>query len=214
MAYKCKVCGYKFKADDLYVCPECFTQRDDYDCNYYEEGHTHTKDTEDYPEDDFLAHELKEERQKTKENIKRYKRENEKYAWQNPTQAEALRANFNSRQPSQSTIKSNYNNGKSTLTYTTSYNYNTNTYRTPYNNSTNDNVYVNPIVKKIVPITIILIIITITLPLLIAVNTSINDDDNDNYDNYYDEDEFIYTISEDSTNEALTAYVDLSSVYI
>lgn len=43
MAYKCKVCGYKFKKGDDDLCPQCFTARDDVHC-FDEPGHSHAKD--------------------------------------------------------------------------------------------------------------------------------------------------------------------------
>ena len=44
MAYRCKVCGYKFKSTDDDLCPQCFTARDDVKCTDGI-GHTHGFDT-------------------------------------------------------------------------------------------------------------------------------------------------------------------------
>lgn len=44
MAYRCKVCGYKFKSTDDDLCPQCFTARDDVKCTDGA-GHTHGFDT-------------------------------------------------------------------------------------------------------------------------------------------------------------------------
>lgn len=40
MAYKCKVCGYRFKSSDDDLCPQCFTARDDVKCSD-SPGHSH-----------------------------------------------------------------------------------------------------------------------------------------------------------------------------
>ncbi len=44
MAYRCKICGYKFKSTDDDLCPQCFTARDDVKCTDGI-GHTHGFDT-------------------------------------------------------------------------------------------------------------------------------------------------------------------------
>ena len=61
MAYKCKSCGYRFKASDSDLCPECFTARDDISCTDIggETFHNHFKDSAGG--DDFIARQMREE---------------------------------------------------------------------------------------------------------------------------------------------------------
>ena len=55
MAYRCKVCGYKFKSGDDDLCPQCFTARDDINCTD-QPGHSHTFDTSN-ERNSFIEHE-------------------------------------------------------------------------------------------------------------------------------------------------------------
>ena len=62
MAYRCKSCGYRFKASDADLCPECFTARDDISCFDVGDGrgrHNHVKDSASGS--DFIAEQMREE---------------------------------------------------------------------------------------------------------------------------------------------------------
>lgn len=79
MAYKCKVCGYKFKSSDSDLCPECFTARDDINCTDID-GHTHKKDMPRRPdEEDFLYKQIMEEKDISRELEERRRKANKKY---------------------------------------------------------------------------------------------------------------------------------------
>ncbi len=68
MAYRCKVCGYKFKKGDSDLCPECFTARDDINCTDIS-GHTHVKDGTNDKGEDFISQQLREEQEITQKHI-------------------------------------------------------------------------------------------------------------------------------------------------
>ncbi len=115
MAYKCKVCGYRFKSSDKYVCPECFTARDDMNFDAYVDSNAYNEEIGREVENDFITNEIREEQRKDAKHKKRVQQQNK--AYQN---------NVNSTNtPYSSGIQSNYNGGNSTLRYTTSFNPNT-----------------------------------------------------------------------------------------
>ncbi len=130
MAYKCKVCGYKFKSSDSDLCPECFTARDDINCTDID-GHTHTKDMPRRPdEEDFLYKQIMEEKDISRELEERRRRANKKYPDPPRTQPNVTAgydpSRFSSHNAAQ--VKNAAQNPASSFkTYNSSTSYNSNT---------------------------------------------------------------------------------------
>ena len=145
MKKKCAICGYKFKDKDEGICPECFTARDDnISCNRYTDDlHSHRygydeKKSEINNSDNDIFEEfenkggsfIEEQREDEAENpIPSSTYNKSSYSSSSRQQKlDALKNNYTA-QGANNNFRNSYNNGKSTVRWTTTFN--------PYGSSRN-----------------------------------------------------------------------------
>ncbi|WP_124098692.1 hypothetical protein [Ruminococcus sp. Marseille-P6503] len=198
MKNKCAICGYKFKDNDEVICPECFTARDDdISCSRYsDELHSHSRGyDEKSSEEANSGNDIFAEFENKGETFIEEQREDEaenpipsstydKSAYRTPLsqqKSDSMNNNYTA-QGSGSKFSSGYNNGRSTVRWTTTFN--------PYGSG---KTYTRVDFKKkssplgcLIPIIMFIIFFVIILSLVISSENDADDAYNYNYDYDFD----------------------------